>query len=773
MRNTLTSYSTLTAAMARCERVRGLVLRVAAVLCALFALSAGMARAEAPKLVPNGTFASEGGLGIAVDNSCSLHVPPLTGSACTAFDPSADDVFVTGFINFLAPVSARSEKFDASGELLSPPSPFAEGANFGAVVNPTNGDLYVASEAANEIDTYDPNTGALLSSFPVPPFGNPLENLAQIATDSAGNVYVPNVPNNEVLEYSLHPACGGEPVECVPLKTFTGSEKHTLSKPTGVAVDSSGNVWVADDGNNRIEEFKPTGEFKSEFKSEGVRSIALDGHGDVLAIVDSSADPCGVLPPPCGHLVEYSSSGVQLADLGAGEFGSTSYARPLSMVAVDEGSGRAYVTDGAKNLVWVFQPPVAPAIGKEPAVEVGTSEAKLGALVNPGGAAATYRFEYDTRGYTEGEAPHGVSVPFPEGSTGPGFSSRAVWASAKSLAPGTTYHYRVVVTNGVGNPIVGPDETFTTESAAQAACPNEQFRGGFSAALPDCRAYEAVVPPNKASAQPLTNTNAGEVTQKAQAANDGNRVAWESAEVLPGSRSAGLEDLATRGASGWSSEDAIPLQDYNGDRCVWASENGVVAYSPDLSKAIVRVNAPTADGGDKCQEGEITEVVPGEPPGVINLLLHNNETGAYQLINVTSPDVTPANANFDAASENFSRVLFEESAKLTPEAPVTGGEYEWSEGVVHLLKFALPSGAPVAGSFVSFSPDGSEMFFTAGGNLYVRLNDERTIQVDEARGGRGPGGGGSFAALTADGSQVFFTADASAGRTQDTVPGSG
>src|SRR5580700_7581221 len=191
MRNTLTSYSTLTAAMARCERVRGLVLRVAAVLCALFALSAGMARAEAPKLVPNGTFASEGGLGIAVDNSCSLHVPPLTGSACTAFDPSADDVFVTGFINFLAPVSARSEKFDASGELLSPPSPFAEGANFGAVVNPTNGDLYVASEAANEIDTYDPNTGALLSSFPVPPFGNPLENLAQIATDSAGNVYVP------------------------------------------------------------------------------------------------------------------------------------------------------------------------------------------------------------------------------------------------------------------------------------------------------------------------------------------------------------------------------------------------------------------------------------------------------------------------------------------------------------------------------------------------------------------------------------------------------
>jgi hypothetical protein len=92
---------------------------------------------------------------------------------------------------------------------------------------------------------------------------------------------------------------------------------------------------------------------------------------------------------------------------------------------------------------------------------------------------------------------------------------------------------------------------------------------------------------------------------------------------------------------------------------------------------------------------------------------------------------------------------------------------------VRLFTLALPSGAPVAGSLVSISPDGSEVFFTAGGNLYVRVNRERTVQVDEAREGPGPGGGGSFAGLTADGSQVFFTDDASAGLTSDTVPGSG
>ena len=65
-------------------------------------------------------------------------------------------------------------------------------------------------------------------------------------------MYVPNVPENEVLKYSETGTL---------LETFTGSGAHALKGPTGVAVDSSGDVWVADDGNNRIEEFSATGAF--------------------------------------------------------------------------------------------------------------------------------------------------------------------------------------------------------------------------------------------------------------------------------------------------------------------------------------------------------------------------------------------------------------------------------------------------------------------------------------------------------------------------------
>jgi hypothetical protein len=765
---------------------RSLIVVPLMTLCAVFGvltLCVGLAGAATSKLVLNGSFHAEGASGIAVDQS-------------------SGDVFTAGFLGISKGsfVEGRGEKFDASGDVLSPPSPFAEGLHYGAALNPTNGRLYVAS-AFGEIEIYDPSTGALISSFEVPPsWVTPISeeifaNNVQIATDAAGDVYVPNPPGNEVLKYSETGTLLG---------SFTGSGVHALKQPMGVAVDASGNVWVADAGNERVEEFSSTGVFLDEFESEGVRALALDGHGDVLAIVDNSADDCEAIKPPCEHMVEYSESGAQLADIGAGYFGSSTDelggARlKESMVAVDQATGRVYVTDGLKNVVWIAEPPLAPVIGQESAAEVDTSEAKLGVLVQPGGIQTTYRFEYlteagfraDKESFSGPAEP--VSVPLPEGSAGEGFSARVVWASAKGLAQGATYYYRAVVTNALGT-VTGPDQTLTTQASAQASCPNEQARGGFSAGLPECRAYELVTPPGKSSAQPDTFTEAsfneenenGETEsdyigglRDSVAATDGDRFAYESAEVMPGAQTPGLEFLATRGPNGWSSEDALPLRPYTANRCTFpvSSQTVVVKYSPDLSRTILIDNAKQgthdqSEFSEGCR-GEDVEVVSGEPFEQ-NLLAHDNEDGAYQLVNLTPADVEPEPATFIAASADLNVVVFSERSKLTPDA-VSGAEnlYEWSEGALRLLKLELPSGAPVAGSSVSFSADGSDLLFTANGNLYVRVDGERTVQVDEAREGSGPGGGGELAAVSANGSQVFFTDNATAGLTSDTVAGSG
>ncbi len=729
------------------------VVRSLVVLCALVGLfafsTAAVAQAEVPRLISDGSFAATVPEGVAVDQS-------------------SGDVYVAAL------AFANINKFDGSGTLISPPSPFGQGPSgeeghfSGAAVNPTNGDVYVLTAGTNEhgnaeIDMFDQNTGAPVGEpFEVPPSNNSeFGTVVQIGVDSAGNVYVPVVPQNEVLEYkpSECPALP-EPCTLTPLKTFT--DGGALNGPTGVAVDSAGDLWVADSGNNRIEELNQKDEQITEINSKGVLdAIALDGHGDVLAIVKNGADFCGsvVGAPPCSHLVEYDSAGVQVADLGAGSFETGSPYELPPMVAVNEAGGLVYVSDGAGSKVSVFARPTPPRVQKESSAEATTSEAKLGALVDPGGLAATYRFEYDTREYREGEAPHGQSAPFPEGSAGEGLTSHAVWAAASGLQPGTTYHYRVVATNELGT-VYGLDQTFTTLTAKQAECENEQFRGGFSAALPDCRAYELVTPATKTSVQ----------VEGAATAAEGNGFEFDTHEPLPGAPTAGNEYVATRTTNGWSSEDIIPLESYSGAVCD-SHSTSAQAFSDDLSRVLVsfgsdsRASEPGGGflgAGHECN-AEGLQVVPGEPVGYQNLLLRDNTTGAYRLLNAPPAGVTPADAHFKGASADLSHVVFSDLSLLTASAtPGRENLYEWDEGALRLLTM-LPGAIPAAGALPQtsngsrpISDTGSHILFTSAGSLYVRVNGSSTVQVDASQTG-GVGGGGSFQAISADGSTVLFT----------------
>ncbi len=713
--------------------------RSLALLCALVGAFAftSVAQAEPPRLVSYGSFSPGFAVGVAVEQS-------------------SGDIFVADLDNEQETPIA---KFDAAGKAISPPPSFGTNFEGGVAVNPTNGDLYVLN-LLGTIQTFNSSTGAPIGTpFPVPVSGSIFERIHQIATDSLGNIYVPSPSENAVLEYN--------PTGTL-LNTFTG--EGTLKAPTGVAVDSSGDVWVADTGNNRVEELSPADLPLGEINGvHGVASLALDGHGDVFAIVDNTEDFCGSVNPPCAHLVEYSATGIQLADIGAGSFRSGSD----DLLAVDEATGRVYVTDVESGKVWMFGPPARPVVGREFTAEVGSSEAKLGALVNPGGTQTTYRFEYDTREYKEGEAPHGQSVPFPEGSVGEGLTSHAVWATASGLAPGTTYHYRVVVTNEVGPPVYGPDQTFTTETAEQASCPNEQLRGGFSAKLPDCRAYELVTPANKDSVSFDAGAEASGVDL---VADDGNATPLITTESFPGASNGGLYYVATRGTAGWNLEDTVPSESYTGALCS-EHNNSVEVYSNQISEDLITFNEDTsaiepAEEDKEACNADGLQVVPGEPVGYQNLLLRDNATGAYQLVNAPPPGVTPANAYFRGASADLSHVVFSERAALAAKAPsldVGGPEdlYEWDEGALRLLT-VLPGGAGAPGSLAevptgsghagshAISEDGSTILFTSAGALYARLDGERTVQVDESQGGQGASGGGSLQDVSADGSRVLF-----------------
>lgn len=359
--------------------------------------------------------------------------------------------------------------------------------------------------------------------------------------------------------------------------------------------------------------------------------------------------------------------------------------------------------------------------------------------------------------------------------------------------------------------------------AAAAECSNEAIRTEQHAAfLPECRAYEMVTPLFKDAAEPENNDLEGANLIPIVgyvAASDGERLAWTTLDNLPEATSPGLNYLSTRGPAGWTTEGLIPPQSReNGVLCPWYA--AIAGFSPNLEQAILAdgwgQNNRTdlhGVGGLECGHDEPL-LDPTEPQGFQNIFRRDNNSGGYELIDVTPPAVEPKDAQFLAGSADLSHVIFSSVARLTPDAPPTiepGEEnhnngvedlYEWSAGHVRLVTVlpASEGGAAVegtlpwatlwerwefprepwpnnqtpmaSGSTHTVSDDGSEVFFEAAGNLYVREDGTTTTRIDASQAS-GPGGGGKFLAATPDGSRVFFTDDAAAGLTADTLAGSG
>ena len=404
----------------------------------------------------------------------------------------------------------------------------------------------------------------------------------------------------------------------------------------------------------------------------------------------------------------------------------------------------------------------AATIDSESAGNVTDTAASMMAEINPHGSRTTYQFQYGTNtSYSSG------SVPATPAGIGAGAADVAVRADLTGLAPGTLYHFRVVASN-LGGIAPGPDKTFKT------------YPSGLPTGLPDGRGYEMVTPSDKDSGEPYFRFDSIEFHA---AAVDGNRMAYLSFDAFAGSVFDGSFYESTRASSDWTTQNLIPPQSTETGLLCATGGPQMVGYSADLSHGILE------DGGGligACGEDQ-PALVPGEPRHVQNLFVRDNDTGTYQLVNVTPSGVKAAAAHLDAASADMSHVVFDESAELTANAPSGDDLYEWTGGAVRLVTI-LPSGKSVVGTiadgeagnaFNAVSADGSEIFFTAAPtanattNLYVRENGASTVQIDKPQGGSGPGGGGQFLAASTDGSVVYFTDDASAGLTSDTVANSG
>ena len=409
-----------------------------------------------------------------------------------------------------------------------------------------------------------------------------------------------------------------------------------------------------------------------------------------------------------------------------------------------------------------------PQVASAWVTDVTASSANLRALINPNGLNTTYRFEYiDEASYEAnlGAQPprdgfFGAAKAPPSGATGigAGTSEIEVLQHLSALAPLRAYRYRPVATNSAGTTI-GPARALGTEAASSA----------FS--LPDGRGWEMVSPVDK---------NGGDIPAPGslfgggvfQAAAGGGSLTYSSAFAFGTGQAGsppGSQYLAVRSGGGWATQNITTplLSGSYGDR-----PDGVPyqLFSSDLERALLA-------NGERCRgsDGECPVANPplpgsGAPAGFENYYLRSDSDFAALLdaADLSGPALAAERFGLSlaGASPDLSHVVLSSCSALAPgarEAPSPGAcdpaeqnLYEWSAAGLALLNLEPAAtestpGASLAAPAGAISDDGSRVYWTAGGSLYLR-EAGATKAVDAAQGGEG-----TFEVASGDGSVAFFS----------------
>src|SRR5271157_399014 len=140
------------------------------------------------------------------------------------------------------------------------------------------------------------------SVFPnsIPAVSAPLGQTLAVAVDAGGNVFVADIGNHMVVRISTDGtvtvvAGNGNP----GFAGDGGPATHaSLNVPSGLALDSSGNLYIADEFNNRIRKVGTDGVITT-IAGDGVPGSGGDGGPAVSA---SLSDPCSVAVDKAGNL---------------------------------------------------------------------------------------------------------------------------------------------------------------------------------------------------------------------------------------------------------------------------------------------------------------------------------------------------------------------------------------------------------------------------------------------------------------------------------------
>jgi uncharacterized protein (TIGR03437 family) len=184
----------------------------------------------------------------------------------------------------------------------------------------------ITTVAGNGTQGYSGDGGPATNAQLYNPFG--------VAVDASGNIYIAEASNNRIRKVSA--------AEIITTVAGNGAQGYSgdgglatsaqLATPTGVAVDASGNVYIADRGNNRIRKVSANGI---------ITTVA--GNGSSAYFGDGGSATSAELYNPSGVAVD-ASGNLYIADYGNQRIRKVSAAGIITTVAGNGSQG--YPGDG-------------------------------------------------------------------------------------------------------------------------------------------------------------------------------------------------------------------------------------------------------------------------------------------------------------------------------------------------------------------------------------------------------------------------------------------
>jgi len=535
----------------------------------IFSAEGGIPAGGVPAKIEGLEFGEGEPEGVAIDNACYYHEPRLTGSACEAFDSTNGDVYVAESVaHAIVRFKLNTTTHEYEKEAFVP---YEETLEPNGVAVAANGDVYIANYQQQTIAVYS-DSGTKIGSIAQ----HLIENPAYIAVSSPGVVYLGQyagrvaklevgsgytVTHEELLPLAPQAAGnrsgavtvdahndayvdeGGSIVGYSPSGTVSeefGSE--AISESKGIAVnDESGDVYVSNPTDGNLVVFGPPEEPPSPPSVTIAPVASVSQHGATFSgTVDAHHESTIYRFEDSTDGSHWTSLGEQAAGSGSTPvsvtesvtdlLGQTTYHVRLVAVNAAGTSGLPYAEE-------TFTTPAGPPqVTASAATGIADTEATLRAEVFPEQHPATYRFEYGTT------TAYGTSVPADEGEIGT--APAGVAQTLTGLTADTTYHFRVVASNGIGAPTISADQSFTTSRAPEGAtpCPNEGERressvdpvslAPYSTQLSECRAFELVTPAIKGADNLIPGVGSDYVNP-------------ESSSIL---RGAGVESISSDGS---------------------------------------------------------------------------------------------------------------------------------------------------------------------------------------------------------------------------------